>query len=85
MLLDTAMTADAFGVELSGCTIRVETILDNRIFNKEAPRADRVKGLVMVNPEATKLSMSGVRPTQAYGNQAMWASKVQQKAMLSKN
>ena len=79
--LDTVKTADDVGVELSGGTTRAGTTLDNRILKKGAPRADRVAGLVMENIEATKLAMSGVQPTQAYGQQAMGASKVQQKAM----
>ena len=69
--LDTAKTADDVGVELSGGTTRADTTLDNRILKKGAPRANRVRGLVMINPEATKLAMSGVQPTQAYGHQAM--------------
>ena len=79
--INTDDTADDVGVQQAGGAMRVETTLNDRIFGKGAPRARRIRGLVMVNAEAKKLAMPGVQPTQSYGHVSMGASKVQQMAM----
>jgi hypothetical protein len=79
--ISTDDTADDVGVQLAGGAMRAETTLNERIYAKGAPRARRIRGLVMVNAEAKKLTMPGVQPTQSYGHVAMGASKAQQLGM----
>ncbi len=79
--LGTADTHDDVGIEMAAGQQRTDSTMNNRIFCKGGPRANRIHGLVQIDPLATKLAMTGVQPTQSYGHQAMGANSFQQKAM----
>ena len=76
-----AKKANDVGVEMSGATVRAAGTLNERIRDKGKPRADRVRHIAQIDVLGTKLVMSGVQPTQAYGHVSMGASVSQQVEM----
>ena len=77
LTLKVESTYDDAGVQQSGSTIRKASSLNHRIECKGADRAARTHALVMVNPAALKLTMTGMQPVQEYGHQAQGASNCQ--------
>lgn len=76
--LAVAKTAGDVGVQMSGATVRAASTLNIRIHDKRAPRAQRVRELVRINPAATKLAMSGVIPPKFMVSRPWVLPKVKQ-------
>ena len=75
--LKVASTCGDVGVQQYDSSVRNASTLNNRIENKGADRAARTHVLVMVDPTAMKLTMTGTQPVQVYGHQAQGASNRQ--------
>ena len=78
--MKTGSTCDDVGIQMTATNVRRASTLNKRIA-KGGKRAPRTRALVVINPAAIKLTMSGTHPVQAYGHQAQGASWAQQGAM----
>ena len=78
--MKTAQTCDDVGIQMTPTQVRRASTLNQRIA-KGAKRAARTNALVVINPSAIQLTMTGTHLVQAYGHQAQGASFTQQGAM----
>ena len=75
--IKTGETCDDVGVQMTGSGNRRASTLNKRIDVSAANRAKRTRGLVKINPAATKLTMPGTNAVHAYGHQAQGVSGIQ--------
>ena len=77
--LETGKTCDDVGIQMTGNGNRRASTLNKRIEVSGANRAKRTRGLVKINPAATKLTMPGTNAVQVYGHRAQGVSNIQMK------